>query len=266
MSSTSDPNELQPLTEAGNRFLQERIRKIPEFATSSKWGVAAIVLQLSEGNGFEARVGVELRTPLAEPFQDMIVGWGGNKEDAARAAVGEWLELALPAALAVHSDKDSHARLGETQKGNAIFTWRLAQGVLWAKGPDADEVKKELGSSNLFDRLGMAGALPLERELPWMCVKLQLARSEGGVVSQNCRLNNNEWPAGFELLKRFHLPGVKELEIKQYLFVRRTGKRAAAKPAAPVPAAVARGPEQAVASAAVAPSTAPAKKPWWKVW
>lgn len=250
MSTTSDPNELMPLTELANRVLQERTRKINEFATSSKWAASAIVLQLSEGMGFEATVGLELRTPLEEPFQDIIVGWGGNREDAARAAAAEWLELALPGALAVHSDKDTHARLGETQKGSAVYSWRLAQGVLWVKGPDADMVKRELAASSIFDRLNMAAVLPMDRDVPWHCIKIRISRDALGKVSQICRLNNEDWPAGLALLQRFNPPGTGELEVKQYLFVRRTGKR----------------PLSAAPSAARPSAPAPAKKPWWKVW
>ncbi|HVT80120.1 MAG TPA: DUF6348 family protein [Phycisphaerae bacterium] len=256
MSSTFDPNELAPLTELANRVVQERVRKIPEFATSSKWGVAAIVLQLDEGHGFFVRMGIELRTPLGDPCQDIVLGWGGNREDATRAAALEWLELALPAALAMHSDKDPHARIGETQKGGAVYSWRLAQGILWVKGPDADDVKKELGASHLFERLGMAAALPLERDVPWFCVKIGLARGEDGTTAHTALLNNDPWVGGLELLRRFQLPGARELEVKQYLFIRQLGKRAAAASQPAVP----KGKPSAISA------PAGGKKPWWKVW
>jgi hypothetical protein len=251
MRSTSDPNELSPLTELGNKMLQERLRMVPEFATSSRWGASAIVLQISEEMGFHAHVGFELRTPLNEPFQDVIVAWAGNREDAVRNAVQEWLDLALPPAMAIHSDKDSHARAGEAQVGNYVYIWRLAEGSLRAVGADAGTVTAELMKHGLFDRLNLASALPLQREVPWHCMKLHLARAADGMLSQECRLNDADWPAGLELLKRFVLPGIKPLEIKQYLFLRRTGKRAVNR-AATGPAACAAPPA--------------GKKPWWKVW
>jgi len=232
-------------------MLQERLGKVPEFATSSHWGASAIVVQLSEAMGFSARVGFELRTPLNEPFQDMIAAWGGNREDAVRNAVQEWLDLALPPAVAIHSDKDTHARLGETATGNHVYSWRLAEGVLHVVGPDAATIMAELTKRGLIDRLGLAAALPLQRQVPWYCMKLRLARAEGGELSHAASLNDEDWPAGRELLKRFVLPGVKPLELKQYLFLRRTGQRATNRAAA--------GPAASAAPAA-------GKKSWWKVW
>ena len=253
MLNTSDPNELSPLTELGNNTLQDRLRKVPEFATSARWAASAIVLQLSEAMGFEARVGFELRTPLDDPFQDVIAAWGANGEDAVRSAVQEWLDLALPAAMAIHSDHDAHARLGETQLGDRVYTWRLAQGALRAVGADADTVMAELGKRGLFERLNLAAALPLQREWPWFCMKLRLGRAADGTLWREGRLNDGDWPAGSALLQRFVLPGIKPLEIGQYLFLRRTGKRAAAH------------------SGAVSPAVAESKplagkKSWWKVW
>ena len=253
MLSTSDPNELAPLTEMGNKALQDRLRKVPEFATSARWAASAIVLQLSEGMGFEVRVGFELRTPLEDPFQDVIAAWGANREEAVRNAVQEWLELALPAAVAIHSDHDPHARLGETQLGERVYTWRLAQGVLRAVGADADTVTAELTKHGLFDRLGLAAALPLHRDWHWFRIKMHLARAADGTLLHDASLNYDDWPAGLELLKRFVLPGEKPLDIRQYLFLRRTGKRAATHAGAVSPAAVETKPPAG-------------KKSWWKVW
>ena len=83
MHITTDPNELAPLTELANRALQEPLRKIPEFATSSKWGASAIVLQMAEGpEGYQLQIGFELRTPLDEPLHDAVVGMAPIKETA----------------------------------------------------------------------------------------------------------------------------------------------------------------------------------------
>jgi hypothetical protein len=237
----------------GNNALQDRLRRVPEFATSSRWAASAIVLQLSEAMGFEARVGFELRTPLDDPFQYVIAAWGANREEAVRNAVQEWLGLALPAAVAIHSDHDTHARLGETQLGDRVYTWRLAQGALRAVGADADTVTAELTKHGLFDRLGLAAALPLQRDWRWFRIKLRLARAADGTMSHDARLNDDDWPAGLELLQRFVLPGAKPLDIKQYLFLRRTGQRAPAH-------------SGAVPAAAVDPKPPAGKKPWWKVW
>ena len=257
MPSIVDPNELSPLTELGNKTLQERLRKITEFAASARWRASAVVVRLTESMGFSAQVGFELRTPLDEPFQDVIVAWGANAEEAVRNAVAEWLELALPAALAIHSDKDTAARLGWTPQEGWLYSWRLAEGTLKAVGVDADTVMTELKKSPLFERLGLAGALPLRRELPWFCLKLRLVRGADGVVTTEARLNDELWPAGVELLKRFTLPGNKPLEIKQYLFVRRTGKRPVVHPGAV-------GGVGAPAASETSPPTG--KKSWWKVW
>lgn len=267
MSNITDPNELAPLTELANKTVQERLRmgKMAEFATSSRWGVSAIVLELSEDLGFQTRIGFELRTPLGEPFQDVILGWGANREEAVRNTVGEWLDLALPPARAIHSDKDTQARLGETQIDNALYAWRMAAGPLRVTGPDADAVLAELAKSDLFSRLNMAGALPLQRDMPWMCVKLHMTRGAeggGGAVTWDARINNAQWTAGSDLLRRFVLPGAKPVDLRQYLFVRRTGKRAAAASAAARPAGAAG---KSGVSAPAAGAT-PGKKPWWKVW
>jgi hypothetical protein len=252
MPTTSDPNELAPLTELGNQLLQERLRNLPEFATSARWSAAAIVLQLAEAMGFQARVGLELRTPLEDPFQDVITGWGGNKEDALRTAVKQWLDFALPAAVAIHSNQDLHARLGETPAGPWIYTWRIAEGPLQTTGPDADAVTAELHKHSLFDRLGLAAAMPLQREVPWFRMRLHLARDAHGILAHEARLNNDPWPGGLELLQRFALPGIQPLEITQYVFLRRTGKRPAARPGS--------------ASGGAAPHKSAGIKPWWKVW
>jgi hypothetical protein len=252
MPSIVDPNELLPLTEFANRILQQRVRKVAEFATSARWRASAIVVRITEGMGFEAQVGFELRTPLEEPFQDVVAAWGPNQEAAVRSAAEEWLDLALPAALAVHSDKDTAARLGETPLGNWVYGWRLAEGALRAIGADADTVTAELKRHGLLDRLGLAAALPLQREVPWFCMKVRLVRGEDGAVRVEGRLNDEAWPAGVELLKRFTMPGGKPVDIKQYLFLRRTGKR---------PAGGTSG-----AAGAGAAKPAAGKKPWWKIW
>jgi hypothetical protein len=252
MPTTSDPNELMPLTQLGSRLVQERIRKVPEFATSTRWSAAAIVLQLTEGMGFLARVGFELCTPLDDPFQDVITAWGGNQEDAVRAAVKEWLDLALPAAVAIHSNQDVLARLGEIPVDPWIYSWRLSEGPLRATGPDADTATAELRQRGLFERLALAAALPLQREVPWFRMKLRLARDANGTLTNEAWLNNAPWPQGLDLLQRFALPGQKPLEIMQYVFLRPTGKRPARRPA--------------TAPAGTASDHSAGKKPWWKVW
>lgn len=256
MRTTSDPNELLPLTQLGNQIVQERVHALPEFASSSKWGASAIAVQLSESMGFEVRVGFELRTPLEDPFQDVIAAWGSNKDEAVANAVAEWLEISLPPALAIHSTKDPNAKLGETQLGERIYSWRMAEGPLKVTSTggegDIDLARAELAKRSLFDRLGLAAALPLQRETPWLCMKLRLTRTDDGKLSQECRLNHADWPAGLELLKRFVLPGTGPLDIKQYLFLRRTGKRPA--------------PRLAAAPAPDLPPAPAGKKSWWKVW
>ena len=86
-------------------------------------------------------------------------------------------------------------------------------------------------------------------------------------------VENAEWPAGKELLQRFAVQGNKPLELRQYLFLRRRGKRAAASaPAVAAKPASGTGASRpasapAMGKPAVAPAKAPpAKKPWWKFW
>jgi hypothetical protein len=248
-----DPNELLPLTELANRTLQDRLRKVPEFATSIHWRASAVVVGLNESMGFNAQVGFELRTPLDDPFQDALVAWGANAEEAVRNAVAEWLELALPAALAIHSDKDTAARLGWRTQDGWLYGWRLAEGIPKAVGEDAAAILAELKNRPLFERLNLAAALPLHQERPWFCLKLRLARAADGALTADARLNDESWPPGVDLLQRFTLPGTKPLDLRQYLFLRRTDKR----PAHPVSAAPAAG-------AQTLPPTG--KKPWWKAW
>ncbi len=155
---------MAPLTQLANQALQEQIRRVPEFMTSSKWAASAIVLQLNEGpGGYEVRIGFELRTPLDDPIHDTITRLADSKEAAVRQTVAEWVTALLKPALAIHSNSDANARLGETIKTqqSRVYSWRMAEGpvqVVADSAQESEEVNKELKARPLFDRLDFAAA------------------------------------------------------------------------------------------------------------
>jgi len=291
MRETSDPNELQPLTELANAAIQDYTARVKEFATSSRWGASAIALHMTEGpEGYNVLVGFELRTPLDYPLQDTITSHGVTKEQAAQKTVEEWLKLYIRAAMRVHRDSDPRVRAGETLPAatsqKQAYTWLMAEGSPQISSDNLDDmelVKKELAERSLFDRVNLGEIIPFHHEVPIVCVKLGVGRT-GGANNHclyECKLNNDDWPAGEERLKRFELPqGSRPMAVRQYLFFRHSVKKAAPKKVeAPAGKSVAgkAAAAKSVAGARVgvgggtathkgAPAALAPRKAWWKFW
>ena len=236
MRETSDTNELLPLTDAANQALGEYTKKIKEFATSSSWGATAVALHLAEGPlGYDVTLGFELCTPLDFPLQDVVTR-GATKEQATLRAVAEWLQLFFKPALRIHFDlNEDHMRDGETMTGTGAgrhaVHWRMAVGSVMVQSEhltDMGQLKAELAERALFDRVELGDVLRFEHDVPVMCVKMQLWRPAGEKMETvyTCMVNNEEWEAGLERLKRFELPaGNTSMMVRQYLFVKRRRRR-----------------------------------------
>ena len=171
----------------------------------------------------------------------------------------------LKAALAIHSPTDANAKLGETliAAKNRIYPWRAAEGPFTAiitEDKDArEQLQRDLGQHSLFDRLNLTAILPIDREVPLLCLKMQIVQTPGQPAAYECKLNNQPWSEGLTTLTNFHLPTSEHpILVTQYAFFRRAAK---SRPP-PQPAAAATK----AASKVSVPAAVPAKRPWWKVW
>ena len=276
MHTTTNPADLAPLTELANAQLQEYLRTLPDFATSSRWSASAIVLRKDEGpEGYQLQIGFELNTPLVESLQDTITSMAASKEAAVQQIVAEWIDGFLQPALAMHSETAGDQGETRVSAQNRIYFWRLGSGPLLVASEDkgvTGQLQKDLEASPLFTRLNLAAILPIQQEVPMLALKLQIIRPPAFIDPAQtpvyeCKINNKDWPQGLGMLKQFHLPpGSAAVRIAQGLFFRRGPK-----PNSPAAARVAATSTTAPASASRQPASAPpsapaARRPWWKVW
>ncbi len=274
MHTTTNPADLTPLTELANGELQEYLRTLPDFATSSRWNASAVVLRKDEGpEGYQLQIGFELNTPLVESMQETVTAMAATKETAARQIVGQWIEGYLKPALAMHAEAAGEPGQTPVAALNRIYFWRMGAGPLVVACDDkaiAARLQGELMESPLFRRLDLAAILPIQQELPMLCLKLQIRRPPAFIdptqtVIYECKINNKDWPQGLEVLTRFQLPaGTAALRVAQCLFFRRGKNPQSSATASPSSTStLAPGSKQ---SGSVPPTPPARKRPWWKVW
>ncbi len=274
MHTTTNPADLAPLTELANGELQGYLRTLPDFATSSRWNASAVVLRKDEGpEGYQLQIGFELNTPLVESMQETMTDLAATKEAAARQIVGQWIEGYLKPALAMHSEAAGEPGQTPVAALNRTYFWRMGAGPLVVACDDkaiAARLQGELMESPLFRRLDLAAILPIQQEIPMLCLKLQVTRPPVFIdpaqrVTYECKLNNRDWPQGLEVVKRFQLPaGSAALRVTQCLFFRR-GKHSHL-PATGSPSPTSTHAPVSKQSGLRSDATRGQSRPWWKVW
>jgi hypothetical protein len=146
------------------------------------------------------------------PIQDSAVGTAETTEKAVASGVRAWIDGVLPPVLMARG-------IGKAEEvhpfdlcqidfvNNLTNVWDVYAGPFQVAGRDREHLARHLEAQQPFTMLLTSGALPPIATTPGLFwLKLFLSRQESGELTAECRLNNQDWPAGAEALRTFAWP------------------------------------------------------------
>jgi hypothetical protein len=159
-------------------------------------------------------------------IRETVVGLGQTPAEAMLQAVHVWMEGVFPPIRALYQpgsgapDVRRFALVTHTLQTERSTHWEVIAGPVQAGGEHSDALFVQLDTSPLFLFIQepLAEVLSADR-LQWL--KIFLCRQMDSTVQGECKLNNDDWPAGLEVLSGFPWPAVPGfLSLRQFIILR----------------------------------------------